>query len=66
MSGDDPTPPSGHVERQRGARGVDRPVSYAPAVARLRRGLPALPEDRRRGGRPGGQPWRGRLVDLER
>jgi hypothetical protein len=35
-------------------------------VPRLSRRLPAVPADRREGTRLPGEPWRGRLVDLER
>jgi hypothetical protein len=66
MSGDDALPPSGHIQRHCKDRGLDRPISYAPTVPRIRRDLPAAPADRRRRARPAGQPWRGRLIDLER
>jgi hypothetical protein len=66
MSEDEATPPSGHVQRHRDGRSGDRPASYAAAVPRFRRDLPATPRDRRRRPRPPGQPWRGRLIDLER
>ncbi len=64
---DDPTliRPDGQVERL-GGRHLDPPASYAPAVARLRRGLPADPPDRRARPRLPGEPWRGRLIDSER
>ena len=57
--------PDGQVERL-GGRQVDPPASYAPAVARLRRGLPADPPDRRARPRLAGEPWRGRLIDSQR
>ena len=69
MAGDDPEllSPHGLVERLDGRlRHPLRQASYAPAVARLRRGLPAAPVDRRARPRPAGEPWRGRLVDLWR
>ena len=56
----------------RGSRGRQRrdgashaPASYAPIVARLRRGLPALPADRRSRARPGADIWRGVLLDID-
>jgi hypothetical protein len=69
MTGDDPEllSPHGLVERLDGRpRPLLRQASYAPAVARLWRGLPAAPADRRARPRLAGEPWRGRLVDLWR
>jgi hypothetical protein len=65
---DDATPirPDGLVERLDGSGIVYPPTSYAPAVARLRRGLPAAPPDRRTRPRLPGEPWRGRLIDRRR
>ncbi len=61
-----PRPPNGQVERATAAPGRPAVASYAGAVSRLRRRLPAAPSDRREAVRPDGEPWRGRLVDLER
>jgi hypothetical protein len=58
------THPDGLVERGAEASHRRAPASYAPAVPRLRRRLPAAPGERRTAPRPDGQPWRGRLVDL--
>jgi hypothetical protein len=60
-----PCHPDGLVERLDGRAWLPlRPVSYAPAVVRLRRGLPAAPAERRAQPRLPGEPWRGRLIDL--
>jgi hypothetical protein len=53
----------GQVERLPATRPWHRPASYAPLVPRLVRGEPALPPDRRRRPRLGGDA-RGRLIDL--
>jgi hypothetical protein len=61
-----PRPPNGQVERTTAGPGRPAAASYAAAVPRLCRRLPAAPGDRREAVRPDGEPWRGRLVDLER
>jgi hypothetical protein len=58
--------PDGQVERSDRRPGPTQPASYAPAVPRLCRRLPAVPVERREAVRLQGEPWRGRLVDLER
>jgi hypothetical protein len=62
----EPRPPDGQIER--GAATARRPAaaSYAPLVPRLRRRLPAAASERRARARLDGQPWRGRLIDLQR
>jgi hypothetical protein len=57
--------PDGLVERLGGGY-ADPPASYAPAVARLRRGQTVAPPDRRARPRLPGEPSRGRLVDSRR
>lgn len=63
-----PDPPRAQDPRGRQRRdgGSHRPASYAPTIARLRRGLPALPADRRGRARVGADTWRGVLLDIER
>ena len=60
----EPPPPDGQVERTATKAGRPSVASYAAAVPRLRRRLPASPAERRAQARLEGQPWRGRLVDL--
>ena len=71
MIEDDVSTPGRHDDndwrfRQRRDGGNHRPASYAPAMGRLRRGLPALPVDRRGRARLGDDTWRGVLLDIER
>ena len=64
---DEPVPngPDGQVERMRRNGRARRPASYAPAVPRLHRALPAAPTDRRARPRLAADAWRGGLIDLE-
>jgi hypothetical protein len=61
-----PARPDGQVERSDAGSGPMPAASYAPAVPRLCRQLPAAPGERRNAIRLQGDPWRGRLVDLAR
>ena len=61
----EPCAPDGHVERGAAKAGWAA-ASYAPLMPRLRRRLPAAAAERRARARLDGQPWRGRLVDLQR
>jgi hypothetical protein len=60
------TPDQPRAQDPRGDGRNHRRASYAPTVTRLRRGLPALPTDRRGRARVGADTWRGVLLDLER
>ena len=61
-----PRRPDGQVERATGRSASPAAASYAPAVPRLRRSLPAAPVERRETPRRTVEPWRGRLIDLRR
>lgn len=70
LEDDDATPDQRRAQDSRGRPrrdgGNHRPASYAPTVARLRRGLPALSAERRSRARVGADTWRGVLLDIER
>lgn len=70
MASDDrslPALPEWMLHRLREARhGAAWPTSYATVLSRLQRGQPAATGDRRRRARAlPGEPWRGRVLDLE-